>query len=100
MDDMKGVFGFLVGFVLGGVVGLLVGILLAPQSGEETRDVLREKGIELKARAEELTDEGRVRFQEAVQEGKAAAVQKKEQLTGMLEAEQETKKPASKTSKA
>ncbi|MDH4207347.1 MAG: YtxH domain-containing protein [Anaerolineae bacterium] len=100
MDDAKGLIGLLTGFVLGGIVGLLVGILLAPQSGEETRDVLREKGIELKSRAEELTDEGRVRFQEAIQEGKSAAVQKKEQLTSMLEAEQEAKQPAAKKSKA
>jgi gas vesicle protein len=69
MDDTKGLIGLLTGFVLGGIVGLLVGILLAPQSGEETRDVLREKGIELKSRAEEMTDEGRARLQEAIQEG-------------------------------
>jgi len=100
MDDTKGLIGLLTGFVLGGIVGLLVGILLAPQSGEETRDVLREKGIELKSRAEEMTDEGRARLQEAIQEGKSAAVQKKEQLAGMLEAEQDAKKPAPRKSRA
>lgn len=100
MDDAKGLIGFFTGFVLGGIVGLLVGILMAPQSGEETREVLREKGIELKSRAEELTDEGRARLQEAIQEGKSAAVQKKGELTNMLEAEQEALKPAARKSKA
>jgi len=100
MDDSKGIVGFLTGFVLGGLIGLAVGILLAPQAGEETRDVLRDKGIELKSRAEELTDEGRARLQEAVQEGKSAAVQKKEQLTSKLQAEQEAKKPSAGKSKA
>ncbi len=100
MDETKGLVGFLTGFILGGIVGLAVGILLAPQSGEETRDVLRERGIELKSRAEDLTEEGRSRIQEAIQEGKSAAVQKKEQLTSKLQAEQEAAKPKAKTSKA
>ena len=33
---------FIAGFVVGGAVGALVGILLAPQSGEETREILTE----------------------------------------------------------
>ncbi len=31
---------FLAGFVVGGVLGAVAGILLAPQSGEETRELL------------------------------------------------------------
>lgn len=31
---------FLAGFVVGGALGALAGVLLAPQSGEETRDLL------------------------------------------------------------
>jgi gas vesicle protein len=92
MDDVKAMVGFLTGLVVGCATGLLLGILLAPQSGEETRELLREKGIELKSRAEDLSEEGRVRFQEAIEEGKSAAVKKKEELTQALEAEQEAKK--------
>jgi len=33
---------FLAGFVVGGALGALAGILLAPQSGEETRDLLND----------------------------------------------------------
>lgn len=31
---------FLAGFVVGGALGAIAGLLLAPQSGEETRDLL------------------------------------------------------------
>lgn len=31
---------FLAGFIVGGAVGAIAGILLAPQSGEETREML------------------------------------------------------------
>lgn len=31
---------FLAGFIVGGALGALTGILLAPQSGEETRELL------------------------------------------------------------
>ena len=31
---------FLAGFIVGGAVGALAGILLAPQSGDETRELL------------------------------------------------------------
>ncbi len=33
---------FLAGFVVGGALGALAGVLLAPQSGEETRDLLND----------------------------------------------------------
>jgi gas vesicle protein len=100
MDDVKSLVGFMVGFVFGSLMGVVVGLLLAPQSGEETRDQLRLKGIELKTRAEELSDEGRVRFEEAVQEGKSAASKKKEELTKRLEDEKESSKPKAKKAKA
>lgn len=31
---------FLTGFIVGGALGALAGVLLAPQSGEDTRDLL------------------------------------------------------------
>ena len=33
---------FIAGFVVGGIVGAITGILLAPQSGEETREIIKE----------------------------------------------------------
>jgi len=93
---------FLAGFLVGALVGAAAALLLAPQSGEETRVFIREKGIELGQRADELSDEARRRAQEvqmqakdkaeelqtkvkqAVDEGKATATQKKEELLSQV----------------
>lgn len=101
-DESRGAE-FLAGLIIGGLMGAAAALLLAPQPGEETRAELREKGIELKdrmiemseearKRAEELQDEGRTaietqkaKIEEAVQEGKKAAEQKKQELLDDLE---------------
>ncbi len=33
---------FVCGFVIGGIVGAVAGVLLAPRSGEETREMIKE----------------------------------------------------------
>ena len=38
---------FVVGFAIGAAVGGVVGLLLAPQSGEETREILSDKSKEI-----------------------------------------------------
>ena len=76
---------FFAGFLVGALVGAAVTFLLAPQSGEETRMLIRDKGIELKDRADELSEEARVRVKEAVGEGKTAATKRKEELLAQLE---------------
>jgi gas vesicle protein len=48
MSDKDSFGAFIVGFFVGGITGAVVSLLLAPQSGEETRTVLKEKAIELK----------------------------------------------------
>jgi len=93
---------FLAGLIIGGFIGAAVALILAPQPGEETLAQLREKGIELKERAAdlsaealkrmgELEEKGRVvleeqkdRLQQAVEEGKEVATQKKEVLLSQL----------------
>jgi gas vesicle protein len=64
---------FFAGFVIGGLVGAAVALILAPQSGEETRAQLREKGIELKTRAGELAVETRQRAEELSEEARKKA---------------------------
>ena len=94
---------FVAGFLLGAFVGAVLAFLFAPAPGEETREKLREKGIELRQRAEELSSEAeerarelqeksksaveghKSRFQEAVEEGKKAAERKKEELLREIE---------------
>jgi gas vesicle protein len=43
---------FVKGFVIGGVIGAAAALLTAPQSGEVTRTQIRDKGVELKEKAE------------------------------------------------
>ena len=74
MSDRDSDFGaFLSGFVIGGLVGAAVALLFAPQSGEETRTLLKEKSIELKDRAVESYEEAYARAEKAAAEAKARA---------------------------
>jgi|WetSurMetagenome_2_1015567.scaffolds.fasta_scaffold1611094_1 gas vesicle protein len=51
MSDKSDFGAFLAGFLLGGIAGAAAALLLTPQSGEETRTVIKEKAIELKEKA-------------------------------------------------
>jgi gas vesicle protein len=61
---------FLVGFVVGGLTGAVVALLFAPQSGEETRTVIKEKGIELRDKASQTADEALASAQAAAADAK------------------------------
>lgn len=56
-DNDSGLVSFLAGLLIGGIIGAGVALLFAPLSGEETRGVIKDKSIELRDRAYELTDE-------------------------------------------
>jgi len=75
MSDNNDFGSFLSGFLVGGLVGAAVALLMAPQSGEETRVLIRDKSLELKdktvasledayARAEHAAADARVRADE------------------------------------
>jgi gas vesicle protein len=64
-DFASFVFGFLVGAVAGGITALM----LAPQSGEETRTVIKEKAIEYSDKATETIDDAYARLEDSL--GKA-----------------------------
>jgi len=61
---------FLVGFVVGGLTGAVVALLFAPQSGEETRAVIREKGIELRDKASQTAEEALAKAEAAAADAK------------------------------
>jgi len=113
MAENKCAGDFLAGFMVGALVGAAAALLLAPMSGEETRGMIREKGVELGQRADELGIEARKRAEElqaqakeraedlqaqakeragtlqervkvAVDEGKATAVRTKEDLLAQV----------------
>jgi gas vesicle protein len=74
MSDNNNEFGaFMSGLLLGGIAGAITALLLAPQSGEETRQVILDKGMELKDKALETVDEARVRAEQAAEEARIAA---------------------------
>lgn len=73
MSDSDDFGTFFAGLIVGGLVGAAVALLIAPQSGEETRGLIREKGIELKDRAVEYSSTARDRAVEAVEEARVRA---------------------------
>ena len=44
---------FFAGFLVGGLVGAATALILAPQSGEETREQIRQRAVEIQGRAED-----------------------------------------------
>lgn len=48
---------FLLGFLVGGLTGAVVSLLYAPQSGEQTRAVIKEKAIELRDKTTDTLEE-------------------------------------------
>ncbi len=50
---------FLIGFIVGGLTGAAISLLMAPQTGEETREILRDRAIELRDKAQETAQTAR-----------------------------------------
>ena len=48
MSEQKNFGAFLMGFVIGSLSGAIASLLLAPQTGEETRQIIKDRAIELK----------------------------------------------------
>lgn len=103
MSDGTRSLDFLAGVLVGALVGAAAALLFAPQSGEETRTLIREKSLELKDQATTLSEEARKRAEalqiqakekagqlqtqvkRAVEEGKTAATKKKEDLLASIQ---------------
>ena len=74
MSSDRDEFGaFLVGFIVGGLTGAVVSLLFAPQSGEATRALIRDKSIELRDRAAETAEEALARAEAAAAEARLRA---------------------------
>lgn len=73
---------FLIGFVVGGLTGAITALLLAPQTGEETRGVIKERAIELRDKAStsvgEVYTSAETAAAEAVKRAEALLAQAKE----------------------
>ncbi|RJP49268.1 MAG: YtxH domain-containing protein [Anaerolineaceae bacterium] len=73
MSDRDEFGAFLVGFVVGGLTGAVVALLFAPQSGEETRALIKDKSIELRDRAAHSAEEALARAEAAAAEARQRA---------------------------
>ncbi len=93
-EERGGSPGFITGFVLGALAGAALAMILAPQTGEDTRDLLvakaREAGErardtagdanELLARGRQIVADAKARIDAAVTEGKDAAARQRTSL--------------------
>ena len=105
---------FLSGFLVGGLVGAVTALLLAPQSGEETRVLIRDRSVELKdktlasleeaaaearLKADELTKAAQERAEDLRQRGQVVLEEQRARFTkkeAAPEAPTAEKKPAAK----
>jgi gas vesicle protein len=99
-DDRRDDLNFLgaLGLItVGAIIGAGVALLLAPKTGEETRELLKEKGAgfarraqdrgsELARRAQETVGEAQVKAQEVLGRGKEVMEEKSAQLRAAFEA--------------
>jgi gas vesicle protein len=93
-EERGGNAGFITGFVLGTLAGAALAMILAPQTGEDTRDLLvakaREAGerardtagdaSDLLARGRQIVADAKARIDAAVTEGKDAAARQRTSL--------------------
>ena len=73
MSDRDEFGAFLVGFIVGGLTGAVVSLLFAPQSGEETRALIKDKSIELRDYASQTAEEALARAEAAASDARTRA---------------------------
>lgn len=80
MSDRDEFGAFLVGFIVGGLTGAVAALLFAPQSGEETRALIKDKSIELRDKAQVTAEEALAKAEAAAAEARARADELAKQL--------------------
>ena len=94
MSESNNFGSFVMGFVVGALSGAIASLLMAPQTGDETRQLIKDKTIELKEKGGSTFEETKRKAEEAYKE----AVTKAQELgTSAGEKVSETVKQARKT---
>ena len=75
---------FLCGFLIGGAVGAVAGILLAPKSGAETREMLRNSAKDAIQKADETVKEIQAKADDVVTDLQKKGDEIKEKLQNLL----------------
>ena len=78
MSDRDSGASFTIGFLIGAVVGAAIGFLYAPQSGKETRELLKEKAERAAEKAKEAAEKAKAAAIEAEKRVEAKLGRKKE----------------------
>jgi gas vesicle protein len=65
---MRRIFGFLIGITVGGLVGSTIALLMAPESGDELRTMLRERGQNFFNDVRSAADERRIELRQQLEE--------------------------------
>ena len=82
MSDSNDFVTFFAGMVIGALVGAAAAMLLAPQSGEETRALIRDKSIELKDKAVDVGQDVQLRAEKALEATRAQLEDVVDELKG------------------
>jgi gas vesicle protein len=81
--------GVVLSFLLGGIVGAGFALLLAPQSGRETRQKIRELTDEVKGKTMDYVGEMKEKVTGGIDKGKEFYEEKKSMLSSAIEAGKE-----------
>lgn len=75
---------WLLSFVLGGLIGAAVALLVAPRSGRQTREQIKDMAQDAKERAGGYYDEAKGKISTAMQKGAEVFQQKKEEMQSSM----------------
>ena len=87
---------FAIGFLVGSLTAAVVALLFAPQSGEETRALIKEKSIELRDQAQQTADEAMARAEAIAADARARADELTRQLKRQKQSAVATETPEGK----
>jgi len=80
---------FFAGFLIGGAVGAIAGILLAPKSGAETREILKNSTVDALKKADETVKEIQAKADDVVSDLQKKGDEIKEKLQALMNKEKE-----------
>jgi len=88
---------WLLSFILGGLIGAAVALLLAPKSGRQTREQIKDLVDDAKERAEDYYDKAKSQISTAMQKGAEILEQKKAEVESRVSGIKEAYRKATDT---